>query len=222
MTELSEDDIALAGEYVLGTLDHIQRLDATRRRTTDRAFAREVEAWETRLDPMLDILVPAPPPVALWKRIDAQLFTPSRPAAPWRWLAAASVFSTAILAAVLWFGHPVSGPPGPLWVSNMVSDSGEVRLTALYDAGRGEMRVSMEGAPPPEGRDFELWLIRDDGDPISLGVMPRDGQAAMPIEEELRDLVVNATLAITAEPLGGARSGVASGPLVAAAPLRRI
>ena len=56
------------------------------------------------------------------------------------------LLSTAILAAVLWFGQPVSGPPGPLWVSNMVSDSGEVRLTALYDAGRGEMRVSSRGS----------------------------------------------------------------------------
>jgi len=136
MTDLTEDDIALAGEYVLGTLAHEQRQDAARRLVTDPAFAREVEAWETRLDPMLADLAPLSPPAALWKRIDAQLFAPSRAASPWRWLAAASAFSTAILAAVLWFGQPVSGPPGPLWVSNMVSDSGEVRLTALYDAGR--------------------------------------------------------------------------------------
>lgn len=222
MTDLTEDDIALAGEYVLGTLAHEQRQDAARRLVTDPAFAREVEAWETRLDSMLADLAPLSPPAALWKRIDAQLFAPSRAASPWRWLAAASAFSTAILAAVLWFGQPVSGPPGPLWVSNMVSDSGEVRLTALYDAGRGEMRVSMEGAPPPEGRDFELWLIRDSGDAVSLGLMPHDGQAAMPIDEGLRDLVVNATLAITEEPRGGAPAGVATGPVVAAAPLRRI
>ena len=57
---------------------------------------------------------------------------------------------------------------------------------------------------------------------ISLGVMPHQGQAAMPIPEDLRILVANATLAITDEPAGGAPGGVATGPIVAQAEMRRI
>lgn len=104
----------------------------------------------------------------------------------------------------------------------MVSEDGAVRLAALYDEARGEMRVSMGGEAAPEGRDFELWLIAGEDAPISLGVMPDAGQAAMPIPEDLRPLMLNATLAITDEPSGGAPGGVATGPVVALAALRRI
>jgi anti-sigma-K factor RskA len=104
----------------------------------------------------------------------------------------------------------------------MVSADGAVRLAALYDERSGEMRVSVGGAEPGAGRDFELWLIQGDRAPISLGVMPHRGQAAMPIPPELRMLVANATLAITDEPAGGTPTGVATGPVVASAPLRRI
>lgn len=44
----------------------------------------------------------------------------------------------------------------------------------------------------------------------------------MPIPEDLRILVANATLAITDEPAGGAPGGVATGPIVAQAEMRRI
>ena len=84
------------------------------------------------------------------------------------------------------------------------------------------MRISVAGQPPAQGRDFELWLIQGDRAPISLGVMPHQGQAAMPIPEDLRILVANATLAITDEPAGGAPGGVATGPIVAQAEMRRI
>lgn len=48
------------------------------------------------------------------------------------------------------------------------------------------------------------------------------GKAAMPIPNDLRALVADATLAITDEPAGGSPQGVATGPIVAAALLRRI
>lgn len=44
----------------------------------------------------------------------------------------------------------------------------------------------------------------------------------MPMPEELRTLVANATLAITDEPAGGAPGGVATGAVVAQAEMRRI
>ncbi|MFC4730822.1 anti-sigma factor [Salipiger abyssi] len=219
---LGEDDIALAGEYVLGTLELDERRAVARRIAKDSAFAVEVARWEARLDPLADEVRPIAPPAHVWKGVERGLFgAPRTRSGLWGWFAGASGLAAALLAAVLWLGEPLPTQQGPLWISDMVSEDGEVRLAALYDEGRGEMRVSMGGDGPGDGRDFELWLIQGD-EVISLGVMPHEGQAAMPIPENLRDLVANATLAITDEPTGGSPTGVATGPIVAAAPLRRI
>ncbi|MCR8550312.1 anti-sigma factor [Salipiger sp. P9] len=223
MTGLTEDDIALAGEYALGALPPEERAALSRRAETDPAFAAEVAAWETALDPLNAELPPVAPPPAAWRGLEKRLFpTAERPASPWRWLAAASGLSAAVLAAVLWLGQPAPPRPEALWISDMASEDGSVRVAALYDAARGEMRVSMGGAGPGANRDFELWLLGPDGGAVSLGLLPRDGQAAMAIPEGLRGAMAAATLAITDEPEGGAPGGVATGPVIATAVLRRI
>lgn len=224
--DLSEDDIATAGEYVLGTLEAPERAAFARRIAAEPDLAREVARWQAHFDPLADEVRPVTPPAHVWRSLEARLFAP-RPAPGaglWGWFAGASGLTAAVLAAVLWLGQPQPPAPGsgPLWVSDMVSQDGSVRLAALYDEEKGEMRVSVGGAAPAEGRDFELWLIQGEAAPISLGVMPHQGQAAMPIPDDLRALVANATLAITDEPAGGSPQGVATGPLVAAAQLRRI
>ncbi len=223
MTPISDDDSALAGEYVLGALGADERRAVQRRIASDAAFAAEVADWESRLDPLLDDVPAQAPPAGGWAALETRLFAPPRAARPrWAWLGLASGVSTALLAAVLWLGEPVQRAPGPLWVSDLVSPDGAVRLAALYDAARGEMRVSVGGDAPPPGRDFELWMIAQGGAPVSLGVMPHSGAAAMTIPEDLRDAMAGATLAITDEPAGGAPGGQATGPVLATAPLRRI
>ena len=42
------DDRMLAGEYVLGLLEGVAKLNAERRLASDPAFAREVESWRVR------------------------------------------------------------------------------------------------------------------------------------------------------------------------------
>jgi anti-sigma-K factor RskA len=51
MTE--DDDIdGLAGEYVLGSLDHAERAGVNARRGADISLAAAIEAWQRRLDPL--------------------------------------------------------------------------------------------------------------------------------------------------------------------------
>ncbi|WBU62154.1 anti-sigma factor [Paracoccus albus] len=219
-------DIATAGEYVLGTLPLAERETFRRRLLNEPALAAEVARWEAHFDPIADEVRPLSPPAKVWNRVERRLFPESIPPANavrfWQWLSLGSVCASAAMIALLWFGQPEPETEPRLWVSDMVSVDSSVRLTALYDESDGEMRVSVAGQPPAEGRDFELWLIQGERAPISLGVMPHEGQAAMPIPEDLRILVANATLAITDEPAGGAPGGVATGPVVAQAAMRRI
>ena len=219
-------DIATAGEYVLGTLPLAEREAFQRRILNEPALVAEVARWETHFDPIADEVRPVSPPAKVWNNVERRLF-PERTAPAgsvrfWQWLSLGSVCASIALLALLWLGQPGPETERNLWVSDMVSADSTVRLTALYDETDGEMRISVAGQPPAQGRDFELWLIQGDRAPISLGVMPHQGQAAMPIPEDLRILVANATLAITDEPAGGAPGGVATGPIVAQAEMRRI
>lgn len=225
---LDARDIATAGEYVLGTLPLAEREAFRLRLLTEPALAREVMRWETHFDPIAEEVRPVSPPAHIWSRIEQRSFPqapetgPSAAVRLWQWLALGSACASALLLVLLWAGQPGETPDRRLWVSDMVSADSAVRLTALYNETNGEMRVSIAGQPPAAGRDFELWLIQGDRAPVSLGVMPHEGQAAMPIPENLRMLVANATLAITDEPVGGAPGGVATGPVIAQAALRRI
>ncbi|MBU3029690.1 anti-sigma factor [Paracoccus marinaquae] len=219
-------DMATAGEYVLGTLPLAEREAFQRRLLSEPALAAEVARWQAHFDPIADEVRPVSPPAKVWHDVERRLFPDPAPHAGsvrfWQWLSLGSVCASIALLALLWLGQPGPETERKLWVSDMVSADSTVRLTALYDETDGEMRISVAGQPPAAGRDFELWLIQGDRAPISLGVMPHQGQAAMPIPEDLRILVANATLAITDEPTGGAPGGVATGPVIAQAEMRRI
>lgn len=226
--ELDPQDIATAGEYVVGTLPHTEREAFRLRLLTEPLLLAEVVRWESHFDPIAEEVRPVSPPAKVWDAIDRRLFTKPKTAAKfgpvrlWQSLAFGAALASLAMLVMLWLAQPGDTVDRQLWVSDMVSADSSIRLTALYDESDGEMRVSVAGTPPVEGRDFELWLIQGDRAPISLGVMPHQGQAAMPIPAELRTLVANATLAITDEPAGGAPGGVATGPVIAQAEMRRI
>ena len=65
------DDKTLAGEYVLGLLEGVAKLDAERRLASDPAFAREVEAWRVRFAAFDDAAEPQPAGDELWRKIEA-------------------------------------------------------------------------------------------------------------------------------------------------------
>ena len=58
MAQIDGDEIdALAGQYVLGTLDADERRAADARLVSDTAFRAAVAAWQSRLQPLADAAV---------------------------------------------------------------------------------------------------------------------------------------------------------------------
>ncbi len=79
----------------------------------------------------------------------------------------------------------------------------------------------MEGGTPPADRDLEIWWIKPDGSaPISIGLVPRDGNMRMTLPEGL-DPAEDVKIALSDEPLGGSPTGQATGPVVAISDLTR-
>ncbi|WP_041802178.1 anti-sigma factor [Rhodopseudomonas palustris] len=67
--EYSEDHIALAAEYALGTLDADERAQVSSMMSVDKDFAAMVEAWERKLGALNQMVDAVEPPAELWDRI---------------------------------------------------------------------------------------------------------------------------------------------------------
>ncbi len=221
MTILSEEDIALAGEYVLGLLDAAGDASATARIATDAIFAAEVEAWRVRLAPMLsgDANVPA----HIWGNIQNAL--PEQTGQDvgsgkllfWRSLSGISVGAAAILGILLLQKPDAAAPPAPEvpLIAALGSETGEASLTASYEAGTGRMIVTPVSLDTGELYP-ELWIIPADGTPHSLGIVASDKATTMTVPLESRQYMESGgTLAITPELQTGGPGGKPTGPVIA-------
>jgi len=72
MSELDYTE-ALAAEYVLGTLDFEERMQARTLLDADEAFAAKVELWERRFGELHLMVEPVEPEAAIWARIKAKV-----------------------------------------------------------------------------------------------------------------------------------------------------
>lgn len=228
MTNLSEDDIALAGEYVLGLLDAAGEAQANARISTDADFAAEVEAWRMRLLPMLD--GETEPPVHVWTAIEKGL-PPSTgqdvgqaKVKFWQTLTGISVSAAAILGILLLQkpdAPPVPAPEAPM-IAALGSETGNASLTASYQADSGRMIVTPVSLDTGELYP-ELWIIPADGTPRSLGIVASSEATAMTVPADLRQyMAAGGTLAITPEPQSGGPGGKPTGPVIASGEITTI
>ena len=225
------DDIAatppdrsyLAAEYVLGVLDAAQRGDVELRIARDRAFAREVAAWQLHLAPLADEIESVEPPRYVFTRLQAALFERKRrgwldDVVFWRWLSAGA---SAVAAAALAFAFIASRqPPAPTVVAPMVAainlDDGRPAFLATIDLARGTMLVLPVSAVIPAEKVAELWLIPPGDKPHSLGVVDVAHPMSVTIPPALRNAVtLKAAMAISVEPPGGSPTGQPTGPVIA-------
>jgi anti-sigma-K factor RskA len=69
MMAYSEDHIALAAEYALGSLDAGERAQVENMMSIDKDFAAMVHAWESRLGALNQMVGSVEPPPEVWDRI---------------------------------------------------------------------------------------------------------------------------------------------------------
>jgi anti-sigma-K factor RskA len=73
MTAYSEDHIALAAEYALGTLDADERAQVDAMMSVDKDFAAMVEAWQHKLGALNQMVGSVEPRPELWDKIKAAI-----------------------------------------------------------------------------------------------------------------------------------------------------
>lgn len=228
MTMLDGDDIALAGEYVLGLLDSATEATVTARVATDAEFAAEVEAWRERLMPMLGS--DKAPPTHIWSVISDRLPVEtgqdlgSSKLLFWRTLTGISVSAAAILGILLLQQPeaPATPTPSAPLIAALGSETGSAALTASYNADSGQMVVTPVSLDTGELYP-ELWIIPADGTPHSLGIVASDKSTSLTVPLETRQYMGSGgTLAITPEPQTGGPGGKPTGPVIASGEIRTL
>ncbi|MGR3492805.1 MAG: anti-sigma factor [Shimia sp.] len=214
-----EDDVILAGEYVLGLLSDLER-EAFEKRIARDPLVREIVAgWAEDMTPLTE----GPeikPPRRVQSRIQKELFAENTSASGlvariFKWGLGGLAGATA--AALIVLGTMTILEPAP--PSLVAEISGEQGLGLQAVVREDRLTVARLGPPPAEGRSYELWLIVGEAAPVSLGLLDGDRERLVRLDDFDVATLDGALLALSDEPFGGSPTGAPTGSVLAAGPL---
>ncbi len=214
---------AIAGEYVLGTLDARAARMIEDALPTHADLLALVGEWEHRLAPLSNLALPEAPPPELWDRIAGQIEPPARIATRprflrlWQgWAIGASLAAAALAAIAI-----LPSQQDQRVMTVLVSDRTQTAWTAEVDR-QGGLKLASVNAPggteintSPEGKVLQLWALPPGATaPTSLGLLPRgagDIKIAAPAVKPVPGMLIEISL----EPPGGSPFGnKPSGPVL--------
>ncbi|MBO6851455.1 MAG: anti-sigma factor [Marinobacter sp.] len=216
---------SLAAEYVLGSLKGQARSRFERWMMESGRVRQEVWYWEEKLGQLSDQVPAREPPASVWQAIERQLW-PQKPAArstggrglwpAWSLMATAA----ALVMAVMLVQQPGSqAPPEPgsrLSGAIVQADASDPLWLVSESGGQRHLRMrSVAASSAQTGKDYELWVVPAEGNPLSLGVVLVGDVLQVELTDEARTMLHESrTLAISLEPEGGSPTGAPTGPVL--------
>ncbi|CAN5480435.1 anti-sigma factor [soil metagenome] len=230
---------AIAGEYVLGTLDDDEHGEVARALPGNPALAAEVAAWQDRLLGLTGRVAPLDPSSALWSRIDASLTSltglQTDPAAQpdailrdpqiaanepfwrrirvWQGLSALAVAACLVMATMLTANRAIE-PPTRYIAVLQTPDKVPGWLVETSTSGNLKLVPLTVDTTVPEGKSLQFWTKIDGAaGPTSLGIV-RAGQAMEVDLARLPGVANNQLFEITLEPPNGSPLNRPTGPIL--------
>ena len=206
----------LAAEYVLGTLTGGARRRFDALLPAHPALRHAVAGWEKRLLPMALKADTVQPGAAVWNAIEGRLgwTTPAAKAASsWRvrfWQAFAAVATVA--AVMLGTRAPTLPPTEAPTIVVLHATKGSETIVAGLSPDRQQIAIQpLQRVALTPDQSLELWALKKDGPPASLGVIAADKLTAVNKHALPKD---TKGLAVSLEPLGGSPTGAPTGPVL--------
>lgn len=228
----SRRDEVIAGEYVLGVLSAEDRRKVEARMATDRNFAAMVVRWQSNLASFDDAHESGAPPSRTFAPIEGWILetkaSTDRPRGRWNSLPLWRSLALGLLAAVVVMAGAIAGlfgggPSGQPLVAELAGQGNAINLLARFDEASGRLRLTPVAARQAEEKSLELWLIKRDNPPVSLGVLPQSGEGEILLAPAMRrQFTLGSTLAVSVEPLGGSPTGAPTGAVIAKGTARRL
>lgn len=224
---------ALAAEYVLGSLHGSARRRFERWMISSVRVREEVWFWEEKLGHLGSRVEDRSPPQSVWKNIEARLWpgdletvnnTVAANDSGGRWLLPGwSLMATAaaLILAVVLIQQPDPQPDQRLSGAIVQADlTDPLWLVSGSDTERRLKLRPVAATAAQQGKDYELWIVPQDGQPVSLGVIPVGNTYQVTLDDRTRALLASSkTLAISLEPVGGSPTGAPTGPILHVAKL---
>lgn len=212
---------SLAAEYVLGSLKGKARSRFDRWMMESGRVRQEVWYWEEKLGQLSDQVPGREPPTSVWRSIERRLWpqeqvakkTGSRGLWPvWSLMATAA----ALVLAVMLVQQPVPQPDARLSGAIVQADvSDPLWLVSESQGDSGLLMRSVAASSAQAGKDYELWVVPEDGNPLSLGVVLVGDTLQVELTDQARAMLNESrTLAISLEPEGGSPTGAPTGPIL--------
>jgi anti-sigma-K factor RskA len=203
----------LAAEYVLGTLTGGARRRFDALLPAHPALRRAVAGWEKRLLPMALKAEPVQPAARVWTSIEDKLgWAPPAGASSLRvrfWQAFAAAAS---VVAVVLATSTHRGPAEAPMIVVLHATKGSETLVAGLSPDRQQISIQpLQKVALTPDQSLELWALKKDGPPASLGVIAADKLTAVNKHALPKD---TKGLAVTLEPLGGSPTGGPTGPIL--------
>lgn len=214
----------LAAEYALGALQGGARRRFERWMMESWSIRQEVWYWENKLAPLADAVPDKTPPARVWQRIEERLWpdtaktTSRKGSLNWLWAGWSLAATAMVLVLAVVLVQQPGAPERALLSGAVVQEDSTDPLWLVAERGKpGQLSLRPVAATPAEGnKDYELWVVPADGNPMSLGVIPvGEDTLQITLSPEARAaLEASKTLAISLEPKGGSPTGAPTGPIL--------
>ncbi len=216
---------SLAAEYVLGSLKGQARSRFERWMMESGRVRQEVWYWEEKLGQLSDQVPPREPPTSVWQAIERQLW-PQKPAAQttggrrlwpaWSLMATAAALVLAVMLVQQPAPQPLAEPGSRLSGAIVQADASDPLWLVSESGAERHLRMRPVAASSAQaGKDYELWVVPAEGNPLSLGVVLVGDVLQVELTDEARTMLNESrTLAISLEPEGGSPTGAPTGPVL--------
>lgn len=204
---------ALAGQYVLGTLNGLARKRFQRLMLSLPQAREATMMWEQNLNGLASAITPQAPDEHVWQHILDKIESNAQPIktvikpAPSVW----RTWSFIATAACIILAFVVIKPVTQLQDSQQIALVQNQDKQSLWIINVDEQALSVKASSKlvaQTDKDYELWMILQGQDtPISLGLLPKQGEKLL-IKDARFNAQNIALLAVSLEPLGGSPNGL--------------
>ena len=211
---------ALAADYAIGLMPPTARRRFEHLLQGDALLRAELAHWLEHLNLLTEPLIEQPVPDRVWQAIVARiepqtLHVPTkRPF--WNWLRLSALACSLLIALSVGLLY---NRDNVQYKATLLSGTAQPALGIEAHADYLNVRP-LELAAVDTGRSLQLWAIPVEGKPVSLGLIPRDGDGRIVLSQSQQRLIkVPVVLAVSLEPQGGSPTGQPTGPVLYQGPL---
>ena len=211
---------ALAADYAIGLMPPTARKRFEHLLQDDAPLRAELARWNTHLSQLTEPLLEQPVPDHVWQAIVARiepqtLHVPARRPF-WSWVRLSALACSLLIALTVGLLY---NRDSVQYKATLLSGTAQPGLSIEAHSDYLAVRP-LELAAVDGGRSLELWAIPVEGKPVSLGLIPRDGDGRIVLSQSQQQLIrIPVVLAVSLEPQGGSPTGQPTGPVLYQGPL---